>query len=115
MARQKKSKAILQAGKENVSIEQTFRGKYRGFAVFLICCALLIAAFAVSSVWMQGDGNGWLDRTAEGESSTDCNGEDINIPTEELNHTEGNTNGQQQTPAGTTPVVDGNLSYLSFG
>lgn len=44
-----------------VSLDGTFRGKYRGFAVFLICCALLLAAFAVSAIWMRNGGEEWLN------------------------------------------------------
>ena len=47
-------------GGEPVSLEGTFRGKYRGFAVFLICCALLVAAFAISAIWTNARGEGWL-------------------------------------------------------
>ena len=45
----------LPSGKERVRLENSSKIGYRGFVVFLICCGLLLAAFAVSSVWLRGD------------------------------------------------------------
>ena len=43
----------LPSYREEIRPENGNGGKYRGFAVFLICCGLLVAAFAVSAVFGQ--------------------------------------------------------------
>ena len=113
MSKQKTTKNLLPMSDEKVRIETTFRGKYRGFAYFLICCALLIAAFAISSVWVQSEENGWLgNSTGEEHPGTD---DQTQAPT----HTESSTNDGNgsvlEFPDSATPIVRGDLSYLSLG
>ena len=36
---------------ETVNLEGTFRGKYRVLAVFLIACAIFVAAFALTAIF----------------------------------------------------------------
>lgn len=51
----------LPMGKEAIVLERGVRPRYRFFAAFLICSALLLAAFAVSAVWMQTEhGEQWF-------------------------------------------------------
>lgn len=45
---------------ESVTLTGSFRSGFWGFSAFLICCALLVAAFAVSAVWMGAGGKGWF-------------------------------------------------------
>ena len=107
----------LPCKEEKIVLDGTFRGKYRGFAVFLICCAILLAAFAVSAVWMQsgedgirGLGSFWKD--GQGTSSADGGETEANEPSAEPP-----TNVETPTPIpeGATPIVGMDLSYPSLG
>ena len=49
----------LTGSREPIRMDHGAGGKYRGFAVFLICCGLLVAAFAVSAVF--GQSGAWKD------------------------------------------------------
>ena len=60
----------LPAARTPVRLDGTFSGKYRVFAVFLIGCAMLVAAFAISAVWMERGGNEWLGGAWGGEVDT---------------------------------------------
>lgn len=107
----------LPCKEEKILLDGTFRGKYRGFAVFLICCAILLAAFAVSAVWLQssedgirGLGSFWKDE--QGNAPVDpAETEADTLPTEPP------TNAQtpEPIPEGAVPVVDADLSYPSLG
>ena len=62
---------------EGISLRGYFRAKRSFFALFLICCALLVAAFAISYIWADG-GSAWLGgdlppTASEGESETSGN------------------------------------------
>ncbi len=78
---------------ECVRLDVMDRRKYRRFAVFLISCALLLAAFAVSGVWKWGsapnnEDNGVLDgedgstlsTEASSEPATDESESEVSIP-----------------------------------
>lgn len=111
-------KGALPSKEEPVSLDGTYRTKYRSFAVILICCALLLAAFAVSAVWMRsgedrfsGLGSFWerdtdhtVDTTPgeEHEPSTDPESDAAPLP-------------EAPIPADATPVISMDLSYLSLG
>ena len=110
-------KGSLPSGEEKIVLDGTFRGKYRGFAVFLICCAILLAAFAVSAVWLQGGEDGirglgtfWKD--GQDQSPTDRAETDADTPP-----TEPPTNAQtpEPIPEGAVPIVGMDLSYPSLG
>ena len=95
---------------ERILLDHAFGGKKRGFATFLICCALLIAAFAVSALWMHGSGESWLGKeTPAGDEA----------------HTEGGAHGEEdmqapiiegdEIPQGATAILDRDLSYPALG
>ena len=96
---------------ERVRLDMGSRGKYRGFAIFLICCGLLLAAFAVSSVWMQGEsflpsGDGFSSGETTNETdSTPTSGEEDPVSDPSL----------APVPEGATLIVSKDLSYLSLG
>lgn len=52
----------LPHGGEKIRLEGTFRAKYRVFAVFLICCAILLAGFAVSAIFSNSRVNEFFSR-----------------------------------------------------
>lgn len=116
-------KGNLPAEGEKILLDETFSGKYRVFAIFLICSALLIAAFAISSVWLDQGGGAWLwglgsiwdDRYAtDGETAStapESNASDTDEPTEGM--TDESVNGE--IPEGATPITTRDLAYLSLG
>lgn len=108
---------------ERVLLDGTFRGKYRVFAIFLICCALLLAAFAVSSVWLDHGGSTWLwglgtlfDRDGSTENPDPS---DSAAPTDTAAPDDGNgtvTDGVNgEIPNGAVPILSKDLAYLSLG
>lgn len=111
MQNPKRAQELLPATEECVDLNTTFRGKYRGFALFLICCALLIAALAVSSVWLQGNGFGWLDTPfdvidtseSDGTQGTDTEKDENIQPSPDA------------VPEHAMPIVQKDLSYPSLG
>ncbi|MBQ5612283.1 MAG: stage II sporulation protein P [Clostridia bacterium] len=98
--------------REAVSLEEGYGGGYRALLILLVACALLVAAFAVSTVWMQADG-GWLsgggaplpgEQESEDESDAETDGPlSTEPPTEEM------------LPEGGTPIREADLSCLSLG
>lgn len=102
-----------------VRLEPTFGGKYRVFAVFLIGCAMLIAAFAISAVWMGRGGSAWLggslgDETApldSLESTTDR--ETVGGDGEGERDTEWSS--EPSAPDGSIPISSLDLSAPSLG
>jgi len=101
---------------EAISFQSRFSGKYRGFAAFLIACALLVAAFAISAVWMRGgDGAGWLqDKLPFGDrEQTSVTDPPAGSPDQ--------TNGTPPqdvpplVPSGAAPIESVDLSCQSFG
>ena len=112
MEKRDKEKTLLPTTNEKVRLDSTFYAKYRGFALFLICCALLISAFAISSVWMQGGKNQWLDSSVVTEDEKDHNTDAARDPVD----TDGDRNGDDvQIPAQATPIVARDISYISLG
>ncbi len=115
------TREALPVGREKVDLSHTYRTKYRGFAVFLICCALLIAGFAVSAVWMRGDG---LDGKAWGHFwGTEASDEPKTEPLTDDSTTQKNEEESEsapsaeevQIPQGAIPVITRDLSSLSLG
>lgn len=105
---------------EPISLTGTFRAKYRTFAIFLICCALLLASIAVSAVVLEGGEKPLTDRFLS-----------LFEPDEDLNdlQNQGGAN-QEENPAqkpaeppkseetipeNATPIVVKNLSCASLG
>lgn len=112
----------LPIGKERVQLEGSYRTKYRGFAVFLICCGLLLAAFAVSAVWLRGDGgglDGWgsfLDHENETEETDSASfGEDGENGGETVGEESNEAPNNDPIPDGAIPVHTMDLTYPSLG
>ncbi len=101
----------LPAGREKVNLSHTYRTKYRGFAVFLICCAILVAGFAVSFVWMRGkefDGKGWgsfweSETSAESESNTTTDAGTVTT----------NSETESEPPIVETPIPEGAIPIVT--
>lgn len=91
--------------REKVSLETTFRGKYRFFAAFLICIALLLAAFAMTAILANGREILPFEESPQGETQAppdagtqpDASPEPVPVPD------------------GATVIVSKNLSVLSLG
>lgn len=100
-------------GRERIElIEQ--HGAYRAFAVFLVACALLIAAFAISAVWKQADGNPLPDGT---ETGTFSNAGADTLPEGEPNTEGGSEEAEPEEgiPDGAEKIRDMDLAYRSLG
>ena len=102
----------LPPSRQSVVLDGTFRGKYRVFAVFLICCALLVAAFAFSAVWMNKGGESWFSGVGE-ETETEKNGTAAagNGGSDQREETET----PSPLPENSTPVISMDLAYLFRG
>ena len=114
-------KGALPSKEEPVSLDGTYRTKYRVFAVFLICCALLLAAFAVSAVWMRNGEDHFLGFGSFWEHDTDNPVDDTTQEQENAPSTEHQPESttdpipEATIPADATPVISMDLSYLSLG
>ena len=103
---------------ERVRLEGTFRAKYRVFAVILICSALLLAGFAVSTVAMQASGRDWdflfgslfekSPSEAEGEANGDLNNEENTTQSPPISEV-------TPIPEGAVAVISKDLSYTDRG
>lgn len=91
--------------REKVSLETTFRAKYRGFAVFLICLALLLAAFALTAVLANGKGILPLE---------DAPKSDATLPPEAGTQPDPPVE-PEPVPEGATAILTRDLSVLSLG
>lgn len=108
----------LPSGKERVRLENSSKIGYRGFVVFLICCGLLLAAFAVSSVWLRGDDGLFHDwGSFPGGETDNSDGSDLEEPSlnVETPGEEPVTDGSVQIPEGAIPVRTVDLTYPSLG
>ncbi len=105
------------SGEEKIMLGGTFRGKYRGFAVFLICCAILLAAFAVSAVWMQSGEDGMRGLGSFWGNKQNSPTDEGKAPDATPPSAEPPTNGKtpEPIPDGATPIVEMDLSALSLG
>ncbi|MBO5293630.1 MAG: stage II sporulation protein P [Clostridia bacterium] len=103
----------LPSSAEKIQLDGTFRTKYRGFAVFLICCALLLAAFAFSAVWMNRGGFDWFFSKNENVGTETGDGTDTGFETESLPISEDGI--PEELPTDATPIVSMDLSYPSLG
>ena len=107
----------LTGSREPIRMDHGAGGKYRGFAVFLICCGLLVAAFAVSAVF--GQSGAWKDLGGFFPTDTTESGEETTTqePTEQTTQGSTETESEPETeemPEG-TPVAERDLAYLSLG
>ncbi len=102
---------------EAIVLDGTFRGKYRGFAAFLICCAILLAAFAVSAVWMQKDGKGLWQFGSSGKEEGETEASREEETTSENLNLENTPESVLPTPIpeGAIPIVSMDLSAPSLG
>lgn len=110
----KKRNLILEAlpdsTAEDIRLEVDLDRKKRGFAAFLICCALLVAAFAITALWQKNGGKDWFG----GEESEP----DPNPPLSQPNDSVQNeipSEPPQSLPDGAIPIIPMDLSYLSYG
>jgi len=107
---------LPQNREEKVLLEYSFGSKKRGFAAFLIGCALLIAAFAITALWIEGKDDGAFGKQNEGTLDT-------TPPTAE--HTDNAPNGTQdpllqgqppaEIPQGAVAIVSKDLSCSTLG
>ena len=106
-----------------VKWENTFCGKYRVFAVFLVCAAMLIAAFAISAVWMERGGADWLGGVFGGDNDPSDVPPETDGTDREDGGNAGGTESESQSeqepeaviPEGATPIKPLDLSALSLG
>ena len=104
--------------KERVHIEGTFGGKYRVFAIFIICVALLGAAFAVSSIWRTTEsGQDFFDRIGAffGEDADESREPSSPPPQSEQEPSREPLLEGDPIPEGAVIVRGADLSYLSLG
>lgn len=112
---QKPTRGALPPTKESITLDGTFRGKYRGFAVFLICCALLLAAFAFSAVWLNKGGEDWFRGWgSEKETAEETDADTTHSAPPETEDTEPDEI-PEEIPADATSIVSMDLAYLSLG
>lgn len=101
-------------GRERIELTEK-NGGYRVFAIFLVACALLIAAFAISAVWKQVDGNPFPG--GEGSGGSLDNGTDTGSEGESGTEEESleETDPAAEIPEGAVAIRDLDLAYLSLG
>lgn len=106
---------------EKINLSAHSYGKYRVLFVFLVCGALLIAIFAISGIWLEGDGeNAWLDRFGGFfGSQKEQNKTEANSFSEYLASSGAATDAAPPSmtpfPEGAIPILEADLSYLSLG
>jgi len=100
--------------RQPIVFESTFYGKYRVLAVFLIASALLIAAFAISAVWLQKDGDDWRDSWGGLFEDSESNTESDPSPTDSEEEST-KEDAVPLIPEGATPIVERDLSAPSLG
>ena len=105
---------------DKVSVKTTFCGKYRVFAVFLICTAIVVAGFAMSGIWRETEtGRLFWERVFPfGATSAAPNTTSPNAPsfeTEQPSKADEELPKKEGFPEGAVPVVSLDLSYLSKG
>ena len=105
----------LPAERVPIKWRTTFCGKYRVFAMFLICSAVLIAAFAISAVWMERGGREWLDGAIGGLDDTGTTPENLESEREEGTDAPLDPDLPVEIPAGATVITDMDLSAPSLG
>lgn len=101
--------------REQITLDPIFGGKKRGFAAFLICCALLLAAFAVSALWLGGGGEDWFRPSSDALPPTTTDAEGTRAPGKEESAVPDDTKTPSEIPEGATRIRTADLSYLSLG
>lgn len=101
--------AMPDSASEKVRLEGTFNRKKRGFAAFLICCAILVAAFAVTALWQKNGGQDWFEQGGSSEIP--------DAPDSEKNDLQDSPSTTPPTalPEGAIPILPMDLSYTSYG
>ncbi|MBR2721467.1 MAG: stage II sporulation protein P [Clostridia bacterium] len=101
---------------ETVNLEGTFRGKYRVLAVFLIACAIFVAAFALTAIFHSASGDGWLGKHLGGGTETTA------TPNTQVPSSSGTVASSENPPVeeivipeGATPILSKDLSYPELG
>ncbi len=107
---------------ERIRFESTFSGKYRVLALFLICSALLVAAFAIGGAWHAIEKN--MEETTlstGGGESPDANGEAIagtGVTNSEGMHEPDRVPEDEEPPkipVGCVPIIGMDLSHTDQG
>ncbi len=101
----------LSAPTERISLESSTRSKYRFLAVFLICCGLFLAAFAVSAVYLRTERGESLAERLDGlfgGTGTESSGQ--NDPSGGASTTPP-TDGTEQVP---TPIPEGATAIVTL-
>ncbi len=103
---------------EKILLGTTFYAKYRFFAVFLLCCGILLAAFSVSAIWLGQDGWDMLHGLGS-QFGGDSESLKETVDTSEAPTVNQGESGSEppatEIPEGATPILSLNLSYLSLG
>ncbi|MBQ9806555.1 MAG: stage II sporulation protein P [Clostridia bacterium] len=101
--------ALPDSTAEKIHLEGAFDRKKRGFAAFLICCALLVAAFAVTALWQKNGGQDWFGA----ENTEDAPRPPVVQPD---NMQDGTLSEPSPSlPDGAIPIIPMDLSYISYG
>lgn len=101
-------KGLPASQKEAVRLGDGFSRKKRGFAAFLICCALLVAAFAVTALWQTGGGKLWFEKESVPAVPEVPKAESERVEPPEPPKT-------PDLPIDATLIASMDLSYLSYG
>ncbi|MBQ9761251.1 MAG: stage II sporulation protein P [Clostridia bacterium] len=101
---------------EKVKDPVTFGGKYRVFAAFIICAALLGAAFAISSIWRSTDsGTSFFEKLGSFFSQDEDGGEDLPPVTDLPDMTTPPSPESPSVPSDAITVISKDLSCSSLG
>jgi stage II sporulation protein P len=118
---EKKNNELLPGGPERIPLVPHSHTKFRFFAVFLICCAILIAAFAVSAVLMRGNGEdffrglGSFWKNDDGQTDDPNATQDSTVDQEKQPSLEAPTQPSDPIPEGAIRIVSKDLSSLALG
>lgn len=114
---QKPTQNSLPPANEPISLSGTYRGKYWTFAAFLICCALLLASIAISSVALRSGAPEWLDRWLHPDQAlNDMQQEDaLNPPLDTSDTKPPSQNSDEKIPEDAMPILSKNLSCAALG
>lgn len=102
---------------EKVPIKQTFCGKYRVLATFVICVSVLIAGFAASGIWKNTESGKMFFSKIESFFGKASDQDELDPPIVSDSNDPVDTPDQeeQQIPEGAIPVVSMDLSYMNRG
>lgn len=94
-----------------ISLDPPANSRFRFFAVFLVCCALLVAVFAASAVLIKSGILGEKDFLLFGKEGADSTSDEIASSEEERRDPAADF----PIPDGAIPIVSKDLSYSALG